>query len=127
MVLAAMGVARTERDIAQVLGSYEYGTPSSRVALLSRWGYRVQYGPSSLDQLRAYLDRGLLPIVFARADLLPWTDFTGFHALVLAHMTDTEVALHDPALDAGPTWLARASFLVAWEEFDRLTAIVMRG
>ena len=126
MVLAAMGTERTEQDIARVLGSYEFGTPASRVTLLAGWGYQVQYGPCSLNQLQTHLDRGLLPIVFARADFLPWADFAGFHALVLAELTDTDVALHDPALDAGPTRLTRDGFLLAWDEFDRLAAVLSR-
>ena len=68
-------------------------------------------------------DGGLFPIVFARADMLPWADL-GFHALVLTEITPTDVALLDPALDTGPTHLTLDGFLMAWEEFDCLAAVI---
>jgi ABC-type bacteriocin/lantibiotic exporter with double-glycine peptidase domain len=68
----------------------------------------------------------LFPIVFVRADLLPWADFGGFHAVVLAKITPTSVTLFDPALDDGPTLLSKDGFLLAWEEFDYLAAVVSR-
>jgi len=124
MVLAALGDERSEVDCATLLNSYDFGTPSSRVKLLVQAGYQVQYGRFSLDQLQAHLNNGLLPIVFVRADLLPWADFSGFHALVLVECTPSDVALLDPAQDDGPTRLAKDGFLIAWEEFDCLAAII---
>lgn len=126
MVLAALGDERTEEQLARVLGSYEFGTPASRVTRLTKLGYRVQFGPSSLDELRAHLEGGLFPVVFVRADLVPWADFGGFHALVLIEITPTDVALHDPALDDGPIWLSKDGFLLAWEEFGYLAAVISR-
>lgn len=126
MVLAAMGDERTEEQLATALGSYEFGTPASRVTYLVELGYQVQFGPSLLKELQAHLARGLFPIVFVRADLLPWADFGGFHALVLTEITPTDVALLDPALDDGPTRLTKDGFLLAWEEFDRLAAVISR-
>jgi hypothetical protein len=126
MVLAAMGDERTEGQLATVLCSYEFGTPASRVMHLSELGYQVRFGPSSLEKLQAHLDRGLFPIVFVRADLLPWADFGGFHAMVLIEITPTDVALLDSALDTGPTRLAEDGFLLAWEEFDCLAAIISK-
>jgi len=126
MVLASWGDERAEAEWAIILGSYDFGTPSSRVKLLTRLGYRAQYGRFSLDELRIHLDNGLSPIVFVRADLLPWATWGGFHALVLVQITPTDVALLDPALDSGPTRLSRDGFLTAWEEFDCLAAIISR-
>jgi hypothetical protein len=126
MVLAAMGDERTEAQLTTVLGSHEFGTPASRVTRLTRLGYQVQFGPSSHEDLLTHLEHGLLPIVFVRADLLPWANFGGFHALVLARIAPTEVVLHDPALDTGPTFLSKDGFLLAWEEFDRLAAVISR-
>jgi hypothetical protein len=61
-----------------------------------------------------------------RADLLPWAGFGGFHALVLVEITKKEVTLLDPALDSGPVQLDRNGFLIAWEEFDRLAAVISK-
>ena len=126
MVLAAMGAKYTEQRLATVLGSYEFGTPASRVTRLTKLGYQVQFGPFTLDELQFHLEYDLLPIVFVRADLLPWADFGGFHALVLSEVTPTGVALFDPALDTGPTRISRDGFLIAWEEFDCLAAIISK-
>lgn len=62
MILAAMGDCRTEEQLAKILHSYEFGTPASRVVHLRELGYQVQFGPSSLEELRVHLDRGLLPL-----------------------------------------------------------------
>lgn len=126
MVLAAFGDEYTETQIAAALDSYEFGTPASRVTRLTELGYRVQYGPSSLKEFDTHLKRHALPIVFVRADLLPWANFGGFHALVLVQITATDVILLDPALEEGPTSLAKDGFLLAWEEFDRLAAVISK-
>jgi predicted double-glycine peptidase len=126
MVLAALGDDRTEAQWASLLGSYDFGTPSSRVTRLASLGYRVDYKRFSLEELAAHLESNRYPIVFVRADLLPWADFGGFHALVLTEITPSDVALLDPALEHSPTRLSRDGFLVAWEEFDCLAAIISR-
>ena len=126
MALAALGDERTEQQLAAVLRSYEFGTPASRVTHLVELGYQVQFGPSTLEAIRGHLDAGLFPIVFVRADLLPWAEYGGFHALVLSEITSKNVALLDPALDDGPTWLSTDGFLLAWEEFDCLAAVISR-
>jgi hypothetical protein len=53
-------------------------------------------------------------------------NFGGLHALVLAGITSADVALLDPALNAGPIPLSKDGFLLAWEEFDRLAAVISR-
>ena len=73
MVLSSFGDARTEAQLASALGSYDFGTPASHIKLLETLGYRVQYGPSSLEDLQAHLSQGLFPIVFVRADMQQMT------------------------------------------------------
>jgi hypothetical protein len=126
MVLATLGDERPKKQWATILGSYDFGTPSNRVERLAQLDYQVKYRRFSLDELQAHLENGLFPIVFVRADLLPWATWSGFHALVLVEITPTDLALFDPALDDGPTRLARDSFLIAWEEFDCLAAVISR-
>jgi ABC-type bacteriocin/lantibiotic exporter with double-glycine peptidase domain len=126
MVLATLGEEYTESQIATALGSYEFGTPASRVMRLTELGYQVHYEPSTLKELKAHLEHHTLPIVFVQADLLPWADFGGFHALVLVQITATKVALLDPALEGGPTLLSKDGFLLAWEEFDCLAAVITK-
>jgi hypothetical protein len=126
MVLAGLGDEYNEPKLAKAMGSFEFGTPASRVTRLDKLGYHVKFGPSSLKDLHVYLEQGLFPIVFVYAGFLPWADFEGFHALVLAEVTTTDVALFDPALDNGPTRLSIDGFLLAWEEFDSLAAVISK-
>jgi hypothetical protein len=62
--------------------------------------------------------------VFVAADFLPWADFSGFHALVLVGITDSEVSVMDPALEEGPTPMTIDAFLLTWEEFDCRVAVI---
>ena len=126
MVLAALGDDFSEERLAAQLGSYEFGTPASRVTRLRRWGYRVEFGPATIDDLRIQLELGWYPIVFVRADFLPWADFGGFHALVVGEVTENTVYVFDPALDDGPTVLSLGELLLAWEEFDCLAAMISK-
>lgn len=126
MIMAALGDERSEIEWAKALESYEFGTPSSRVKLLEKLGYYVRYGEFSLAELQGYLSNQIFPIVFVSADMLDWAEFRGFHALVLVEITEIDVALLDPALGNGPTRLSIDGFLMAWEEFDTLTAIIQR-
>lgn len=126
MVLAILDKEYSEAELARVMGSYEFGTPASRVTRLEKLGYRVKFGPSNLKELQTHLAQGLFPIVFVYAGFLPWADFEGFHALVLSEVTGEDVALFDPALDDGPTRLSIDGFLLAWEEFDSLAAVISK-
>jgi ABC-type bacteriocin/lantibiotic exporter with double-glycine peptidase domain len=126
MVLAALGEEFSEAQLATVMGSYEFGTPASRITRLCRLGYRVKMGPASLDELRWHLEHGRYPIVFVRADFLLWADFGGLHAMVVGGMTATHALILDPALESGPTPLPLDELLLAWGELDQLMAVVSR-
>ena len=126
MVLSALGNECSEAQVATLLGSYEFGTPASRIERLNEWGYQVQYGRFSFEQLEDALAYGRFLIVFVRADVLPWADFGGFHALVLVRVTPDFVFVNDPVLDDGPSRLPTDYFLLAWEEFDCLAAVIYR-
>lgn len=124
MVLAALGNSHTEKELASVMGSYSFGTPASRITRLQRLGYQVTYGMGTVVDLRRYLAAGHFPIVYVAADFLPWGDFSGFHALVLASITDSEVSVMDPSLTDGPTTMTLDAFLLTWEEFDNRVAVI---
>lgn len=125
MVLAGYGDQLSEAKCAELLESYEFGTPASRVLLLSKRGYQVQYESLLLEDLSDALKNGLFPIAFVQADFLPWSDFTGFHAVVVVNIAGEQVYLHDPAQNEGNTPIHTDGFLMAWEEFDTKAAIIM--
>ena len=124
MALAALGQPYTETELAQVMGSYPFGTPANRTTRLQTLGCQVRYQAMTLAELQQITQQTLTPVVFVLADFLPWADFTGFHALVLAGFTKDQVWLHDPALSDGPVQLSIDGFLLAWEEFDRRAAVI---
>jgi predicted double-glycine peptidase len=124
MALTALRKPYTETELAKVMGSYPFGTPASHVIRLQTLGYQVRYAPMTLTELQQLISQGLTPIVFVLADFLPWADFIGFHALLLVGVTNDQVWLHDPALPDGPMQLSVDGFMLAWEEFDRMTAVI---
>ena len=127
MVLGYLGDDVTEAHLAQVMGSYWYGTPASRVRRLSSLGYQVTYEQTTLDQLRVYLDRQVPCIVFLRTGGLSYWDEDVPHAVVLAGIENTKVYLHDPAMDSGPTIVDLEAFLLAWSEMAYYCATIERG
>lgn len=127
MVLGYLDDDVTEAHLAQVMGSYWYGTPASRVRRLSSLGYQVTYEQTTLDQLRVYLDRQVPCIVFLRTGALPYWDEDVPHAVVLAGIENTIVYLHDPAMDSGPTLVDLEAFLLAWSEMAYYCATIERG
>lgn len=124
MVLAQLGQNFSEGRLAEVLASYEFGTPASHVTKLSKLGYTVTYDALSFAEIEAALRQGHFPIAFVRADFLPWSNFTGFHAVVVVGVEGEMVYLHDPAENEGYSPIERDGFLMAWEEFDAKAAII---
>lgn len=51
MVLAYLGLERSEGDVSQVLGAQAFGTPSFAVRRLTAWGLQVIYREWSIPQL----------------------------------------------------------------------------
>jgi hypothetical protein len=126
MVLASLGDMRDEASLSELLGSYEFGTPASRIQRLARLGYSVEYRTFMLDELAAVLSAGLYPIAFVDAGFLPWADFIGFHAVVVAAIYGNDIELFDPASSVAPQIFAIDGFLAAWQEFDNRAALIVR-
>ncbi|MBC8446677.1 MAG: peptidase C39 family protein [Chloroflexi bacterium] len=125
MVLASLGDGIAEAHlVARVMGSYWFGTPASHVLRLSSLGYRVTYERTTLEQLRVYLARQVPCIVFLRTGGLPYWDEDVPHAVVVLGIEEAMVYFHDPALDAGPTAVDAAAFLLAWAEMDYYCATI---
>ncbi len=125
MVLAGLGDDVPELRLADVMGSYWFGTPASRVLRLSSLGYKVTYERASFGHLRTHLAQQLPCIVFVRTAALPYWDEDVPHAVVVVGVEDRTVYLHDPALDVGPTAVDMDFFLLAWAELDNYCATLI--
>lgn len=121
MVLAYLG---HEARLAQIMGSYWYGTPASRVSRLSSLGFQIVYEQASLEQLQASLAQQLPIIVFVRTGDLEYWDEDVPHAVVVVGLDNERAFCHDPALDAGPTTVDIPSFMLAWSDLDYYCAII---
>lgn len=122
MVLTSLGNDVSASHLADVMGSYWFGTPASHVLRLSSLGYKVTYERASFGHLRTYLAQQSPCIVFVRTAALPYWDEDVPHAVVLVGIEKQTVYLLDPVLDTGPTAVDADSFLLAWAELDNYCA-----
>jgi ABC-type bacteriocin/lantibiotic exporter with double-glycine peptidase domain len=125
MVLAAYGDERSEAELARLLGTEDFGTRARNITRLERLGYRVTYGTLSVADLQDALRIGRHVIAFVQAGFLSWPGFDGLHAMVVVEFLSEEVvAIHDPSEATGPRQVALNEFLLAWEEFDNMGAVL---
>jgi 5-methylcytosine-specific restriction endonuclease McrA len=82
MVLAYLGRAVSESEVARLLGSKSFGTPAFHVRRLREWGYGVIDEIGSLALLRARVEARQPCIVFVRTEALPYWSEDVAHALV---------------------------------------------
>ena len=94
MVLVSYGEAYSEAEVSKLLKSREFGTYAPNIKMLERIGYRVQYGPSTLEAIQRELGFGHHVIAFVLADFVSWTTFSDLHAVVVADLvSETEIAV----------------------------------
>jgi hypothetical protein len=118
MVLAYLGLERSEDEVSQVLGAQEFGTPSFAVQRLTAWGLRVDYREWSVPNLLAVLDAGLPVILYVRTGFLDYWQKDVAHAVVVvAAKVGQQFWLHDPVLPTGPRAVSWDGLLAAWAEF----------
>ncbi len=128
MVLAYLGLERTEAEVGRILGAREYGTPSFAVQRLAVLGLRVVYGVWSIPQLLSALDAGQPVILFVRTGFLDYWQEDVAHAIVVVGVTeDQQFWLHDPAFPIGPLIASWDGLLAAWAEFSYRGAALSRG
>ncbi|NJM40416.1 MAG: hypothetical protein HC853_06450 [Anaerolineae bacterium] len=70
MVLASYGEEYSEDELSQLLKSRDFGTHARNITFLERIGYRVQFGPTSIETVRQELALGHCVIAFVLADFL---------------------------------------------------------
>ncbi|MBN1874584.1 MAG: peptidase C39 family protein [Anaerolineae bacterium] len=124
MILAYNGDLRSEAELAHLLGTYWYGTPSSRIVQLQKLGHAVSYEQTTLEQLKTYLKFGVPCILFIRTGVLPYWRQDVAHAVVLVGLMEDIMYVHDPALETGPVSVDRLALLLAWSELDYYCATI---
>lgn len=81
----------------------------------------------SLEDVAAWLDRGVPVIAFVQAGELPhWRGERSHHALVIVGLEAGVVHLLDPAMDADVITAPAGDFLLAWDERACTYTVVTR-
>jgi len=123
-VLAYLGCSVSEGELDRLFEAEDFGVPGHRLQRLTRWGYRVRYGPTSEAELRRLLGQQVPVITLVRTGFLGYWTEDVYHAVVLVGLDDSRAYLNDPRFDESPQRVARDAFLAAWIEMDCLSGIV---
>jgi len=128
MVLAYLGIDRSELEISAALASQKDGTSVMNIELLSEinWGVVVRTAEVSPYKLKSYLDQGIPVIVAVWTSSLPYWTRDLPHALVIIGYDETNVYLHDAKFPEAPKTVPWNSFLTVWEDFGRFSAIIQK-
>jgi ABC-type bacteriocin/lantibiotic exporter with double-glycine peptidase domain len=128
MVLAYLGLERSEVKVSRMLGARGFGTSSFAVRRLTLEGLRVIYGEWSVSRLVAALDAGRPVILFVRTGFLDYWQRDVAHAVVAVGFEEgAQYWLHDPVLPDGPRIVSWNGLLAAWAEFGYRAATISRG
>lgn len=128
MVLAHLGLERSENDVSHVLGAQPFGTPSFAVRRLGAWGLDVVYREWTIPQLLSVLEAEQPIILFVRTGFLDYWQQDVAHAVVIVGVEEKQrFWLYDPALSAGPVKASWNGLLAAWAEFGYRGAIISSG
>ncbi len=131
MVLAYLGVTRSQQDLARLMGARRYfGAPYTRVIRLQSPDVNaIQALNGDIDTLRGYVGQGLPVIVFVQAGEMPhWRGHRFMHALVVVGVDQASVTVLDPDPGAppGPIAVPIGDLELAWDEMDRAYAVLSR-
>lgn len=125
MVIRFQGRHLTEEFLADIFqATAPAGAVFSSVSRLEHHDCRVRFGSLTPEQLRVALQRGLPVICRLWTVMLDyWAEDTPHVAVVVGY--DGEyVYLNDPAFAEAPQRVLWDGFLAAWEEYDRMAAII---
>jgi ABC-type bacteriocin/lantibiotic exporter with double-glycine peptidase domain len=128
MVLAYLGVTRTQEALAKTLGlKPPFGTRHSNIQKLASTWIKVTYETGDLTEVRPWLEQDTPVIIFIQVGDLPhWSGRTFQHAVVVVGIEEQTIYLMDPALDEGPTAVGEEALMLAWSWFDYTYAVLTR-
>jgi ABC-type bacteriocin/lantibiotic exporter with double-glycine peptidase domain len=119
MVLAGLGIERSESELRALCDCTPFGTEALNAVNIARQLGFLGTSKHTLspDELETQVRQGLYPIVFVNT--LP-----GGHALVVIAIDPAWVSVYDPL--HGERDLSRATFESAWAMMHGLTILVQR-
>ena len=100
------------------------GTFAEDVIHLSRLGFVVNLGSSSLAELKAAINADKPVIAFLHTDALSYWTVGSAHALVVIGYDDASLYVNDPYFDDAPIKVPLDEFMAAWTQTDYLLAVV---
>lgn len=125
MVLDYLGQKYSEEEIARVLGTREFGTPSFAVQRLAALDFQVTYREWSVSQLLTAIQARSPLIAFVRTAFLDhWTIDVAHAVVVVGAVENQQFWIHDPARSTGPLTVAWNGLLAAWAEFSYRGAVI---
>ncbi len=122
MVLAGLGIERSEAELRALCDCTPFGTESlNAIDVARQFGFlSTAKHTLSLEELETQLRQGRYPIVFVNT--LPIDGLPGGHALVVIAIDPVQVSVYDPL--HGERDLSRATFESAWAMMHGLTILV---
>jgi uncharacterized protein YvpB len=134
MVLAYLGIQRSETEIVVQLDTTKEGTPVMNLAFLSEWELDVWIGDLTPEALKTYIDQSIPVIVVI--DLLALDPSLGSsengerkHTLVLVGYDDEDVLVNDALVDSSeiPKRIKWSAFLKAWDDLGNFSAVIQKA
>ncbi|MCL4868556.1 MAG: C39 family peptidase [Anaerolineae bacterium] len=125
MVLTSFGQTIDSAWLRRVLESRDIGTPGFKVLNLQKHGYQVTYADATDERaLTNALKAGIPPILLLMTTHLPYWSRATVHAVVVVGWGEDNIIVHDPAFPHAPQTIWREAFMLAWSDFDYLSAII---
>jgi len=124
MVLAYFGHTISEQSVGRLLGTRHAGTPVPNITRLRSIGLSVRYEALTEYDLQLQLQAQHPLICRLWTVMLDYWPTDTPHAAVVIGYDDQHVYLNDPAFPDAPQRVLWAGFLAAWEEYDRMAAII---
>jgi ABC-type bacteriocin/lantibiotic exporter with double-glycine peptidase domain len=129
MILAHLGIARSEREIAALLGATPDGTFVMNIENLVRWGLKVWIGALSVEALKENIDKNIPVLVIVKLNLVAelYANGNRNHTLIVVGYDETEVYVNDALSSEFPTTISWERFLAAWDAFGNFSAIIQKA
>jgi ABC-type bacteriocin/lantibiotic exporter with double-glycine peptidase domain len=137
MVLAYLGIQRSESEIAALMQSSSEGTSVMNVTFISKWGLEVWSGTLTPPTLKTYINQSIPVIVVVNLLSLDSSfeslasDENGErnHTLVVVGYDDSDILVNDALADSSqnPKRIKWSTFLKAWDDFGNFAAVIQKA